>query len=190
MDGVGGALKRMADTLVARGIDIIDMDYLLKNLKENGTTVNLYKIGYADIENFNEKPKSIPQISNMMQQHQIIWNASDKKKITMQDLSCFSCIQRDVCSHFMTKKRHVLINNNNSKCKLKYPDRHSSNSLSDAESDSDNPPFNTIKNITLNDYVVIKLTGKKSVRFYVGEIISQDAFDEYTIKFMTKCGKG
>ncbi|CAL1274391.1 unnamed protein product [Larinioides sclopetarius] len=135
MDGVGGALKRMADTLVARGIDIIDMDYLLKNLKENGTTVNLYKIGYADIENFNEKPKSIPQISNMMQQHQIIWNASDKKKITMQDLFCFSCIQRDVCSHFMTKKRHVLINNNNSKCKLKYPDRHSSNSLSDAESE-------------------------------------------------------
>ncbi|CAL1261923.1 unnamed protein product [Larinioides sclopetarius] len=41
MDGVEGALKRMADTLVARGIDIIDMDYLLKNLKENGTTIHL-----------------------------------------------------------------------------------------------------------------------------------------------------
>ncbi|GBL74441.1 hypothetical protein AVEN_235391-1 [Araneus ventricosus] len=52
-----------------------------------------------------------------------------------------------------------------------------------------NPPANAIKNIIQNDYVVIKLSGKKSVRFYVGVIISQDAFDEYTAKFMRKCGK-
>ncbi|GBM24419.1 hypothetical protein AVEN_192729-1, partial [Araneus ventricosus] len=58
-----------------------------------------------------------------------------------------------------------------------------------SDSDSNNPPANAIKNIFQNDYVVIKLAGKKSVRFYVGVIISQDAFDEYTVKFMRKCGK-
>ncbi|GBM61367.1 hypothetical protein AVEN_112247-1 [Araneus ventricosus] len=62
-------------------------------------------------------------------------------------------------------------------------------SFSDTDSDSNNPPANAIKNIVQNDYVVIKLAGKKSVRFYVGVIISQDAFDEYTVKFMRKCGK-
>ncbi|GBN99584.1 hypothetical protein AVEN_241090-1 [Araneus ventricosus] len=62
-------------------------------------------------------------------------------------------------------------------------------SFSDTDSDSNNPPANSIKNIFQNDYVVIKLAGKKSVRFYVGVIISQDAFDEYTVKFMRKCGK-
>ncbi|GBM07913.1 hypothetical protein AVEN_96523-1 [Araneus ventricosus] len=63
------------------------------------------------------------------------------------------------------------------------------NSFSDTDLDSNNPPANAIKNIFQNDYVVIKLAGKKSVRFYVGVIISQDAFDEYTVKFMRKCGK-
>ncbi|GBN65498.1 hypothetical protein AVEN_13265-1 [Araneus ventricosus] len=58
-----------------------------------------------------------------------------------------------------------------------------------SDSDSNNPPANAIKNIFQNDYDVIKLAGKKSVRFYVGVIISQDAFDEYTVKFMRKCGK-
>ncbi|GBM50647.1 hypothetical protein AVEN_61366-1 [Araneus ventricosus] len=62
-------------------------------------------------------------------------------------------------------------------------------SFSDTDSDSNNPPANAIKNIVQNDYVVIKLAGKKSERFYVGVIISQDAFDEYTVKFMRKCGK-
>ncbi|GBM18191.1 hypothetical protein AVEN_22704-1, partial [Araneus ventricosus] len=58
-----------------------------------------------------------------------------------------------------------------------------------SDSDSNNPPANAIKNIVQNDYVVIKLAGKKIERFYVGVIISQDAFDEYTVKFMRKCGK-
>ncbi|GBM60496.1 hypothetical protein AVEN_212047-1 [Araneus ventricosus] len=62
-------------------------------------------------------------------------------------------------------------------------------SFTDTDSDSNNPLANAIKNIFQNDYVVIKLAGKKSVRFYVGVIISQDAFDEYTVKFMRKCGK-
>ncbi|GBN14955.1 hypothetical protein AVEN_267167-1 [Araneus ventricosus] len=66
---------------------------------------------------------------------------------------------------------------------------YSSLSFSDTDSDSNNPPANAIKNIFQNYYVVIKLAGKKSVRFYVGVIISQDAFDEYTVKFMRKCGK-
>ncbi|GBN14813.1 hypothetical protein AVEN_115746-1 [Araneus ventricosus] len=160
MDGVGGALKRMADTLVARGIaDITDSDSFLQNLKKTERTVKLYKIENTDIANLKEKSKDIPQIPNIMQKHQIIWNIIEKKKITTQDLSCFSGIQEDVCSHFMTKKRHVLMNNR----------------FSDTESDSDNPPANAIKNIAQNDYVVIKLAGKKSVRFYVGVIISQDA---------------
>ncbi|GBN84277.1 Peroxiredoxin-4, partial [Araneus ventricosus] len=40
MDGVEGALKRMADTLVARGTDIIDSDSFLQNLKKTKTVYN------------------------------------------------------------------------------------------------------------------------------------------------------
>ncbi|GBO37547.1 hypothetical protein AVEN_13631-1, partial [Araneus ventricosus] len=53
-----------------------------------------------------------------------------------------------------------------------------------SDSDSNNPPANAIKNIVQNDDVVKKLAGKKSERFYVGVIISQDAFDEYTYEKM------
>ncbi|GBM18513.1 hypothetical protein AVEN_252291-1 [Araneus ventricosus] len=51
MDGVGGALKRMADTLIARGTDITDSDSFLQNLKKTETTVKLYKTENTDIAN-------------------------------------------------------------------------------------------------------------------------------------------
>ncbi|GBM46251.1 hypothetical protein AVEN_224817-1 [Araneus ventricosus] len=92
-------------------------------------------------------------------------------------------MQFQFCVHVIYLKRFL----DNSECKLKYSDVYSSDSFSD--SDSNNLPANAIKNIVQNDYVVIKLAGKKSERFYVGVIISQDAFDEYTVKFMRKCGK-
>ncbi|GBN52438.1 hypothetical protein AVEN_103989-1 [Araneus ventricosus] len=56
MDGVGGALKRMADTLVARGTDITDSDSFLQNLKKT-ETVKLYKIENTDIANLKEKSR-------------------------------------------------------------------------------------------------------------------------------------
>ncbi|GBM47786.1 hypothetical protein AVEN_260070-1 [Araneus ventricosus] len=87
-----------------------------------------------------------------------------------------------------TKKMHFKRSYKGQKKKRKKK-KNRRNSFSDKDSDSNNPPANAIKNIFQNDYVVIKLAGKKSVRFYVGVIFSQDAFDEYTVKFMRKCGK-
>ncbi|GBO09255.1 hypothetical protein AVEN_191868-1 [Araneus ventricosus] len=91
----------------------------------------------------------------------------------------------------LRKENYRLKSKDKSKCSLSPATkvRKLIDSFSDTDSDSNNPPANAIKNIFQNDYVVIKLAGKKSVRFYVGVIFSQDAFDEYTVKFMRKCGK-
>ena len=41
-----------------------------------------------------------------------------------------------------------------------------------------------------NNYVIIKLAGKKSYKYYVALIISQESYNEFTVNFMRKCSNG
>lgn len=41
--------------------------------------------------------------------------------------------------------------------------------------------------IVPNNYIIIKLGGKKSYKFYVVLIMSQQSYSEFTVKFMQKC---
>ncbi len=72
-DGVGGALKRTADMMVAKGRNIPDAHELFKALTETNTTVKLFFVKSEDIESAMKKmPKQIPAVPGTMRIHQVI----------------------------------------------------------------------------------------------------------------------
>nr|CAI5844105.1 unnamed protein product [Callosobruchus analis] len=75
--------------------------------------------------------------------------------------------------------------------RLRYTDVYSS---SDESDDTDDIPLASLRDkmsvyFREGMYVVIKLTGKKIVRHYVGVILRNDGGGEYNIKFMKKTGR-
>lgn len=63
-DGVGGALKRSADRIVAHGGDIPDAKSLYEKLKSLDTSVELFFVEEGDIESKTEVGKSYSLLSN------------------------------------------------------------------------------------------------------------------------------
>lgn len=88
-DGVGGVLKRTADQLVARGVDITSMDSLLQCLKKNVPGVYIETVSEAGM--FEKElliPKDLKEFTGTMGVHQVLWNANTSRKMTMRELSC------------------------------------------------------------------------------------------------------
>ena len=70
-DGVGGALKNLADRLVAYGTDIPDAEALLHNLSEQ-SSVKLFKVTEEDIETCGELvPPSLKTVQGTLKVHQV-----------------------------------------------------------------------------------------------------------------------
>ncbi len=86
-DDVGGALKRTADMMVAKGRDIPDAHELFKALTETNTTVKLFFVKSEDIESAMKKmPKHIPAVPGTMRIHQVITLAPGE--LIHRDVSC------------------------------------------------------------------------------------------------------
>uniref|UniRef100_UPI00358F15CF uncharacterized protein n=1 Tax=Myxine glutinosa TaxID=7769 RepID=UPI00358F15CF len=102
-DGVGGALKRSADMMVAKGRDIPDAEELYKALTEANTTVKLFFVKGEDVENAMEKmPKQIPAVPGTMRIHQVITLAPGE--LLHRDVSCFCTTQKQFnCNCFKTQ---------------------------------------------------------------------------------------
>lgn len=74
-DGVGGYLKRTADSLVGAGSDLPNHNILLKKLKEDCTKVNLWAIDQDSINDIDQVvPVKIKSFSGTMQIHEITWH--------------------------------------------------------------------------------------------------------------------
>lgn len=99
-DGVGGALKRTADMMVAKGRDIPDAHELLT---ETNTTVKLFFVKSEDVENAMEKmPKQIPAVPGTMRIHQVITLAPGE--LIHRDVSCMCTTRKQFnCNCFNTK---------------------------------------------------------------------------------------
>ena len=70
-DGVGGALKNLADRLVAYGTDIPDAEALLYNLSKQ-SSVKLFKVTEEDIETCGELvPPSLKTVQGTLKVHQV-----------------------------------------------------------------------------------------------------------------------
>lgn len=100
-DGVGGALKKMADTAVSHGYDILNaeqlVDVLLKTNPES--KISLFIVDKFDITaNNGIAPQNLKPIKNTMRIHQIIWYLSNFRVLNLRFLSCLDCELG--CDHF------------------------------------------------------------------------------------------
>ncbi|XP_030251615.1 uncharacterized protein LOC115568462 [Sparus aurata] len=102
-DGVGGALKRAADMMVAKGRDIPDAAELYKALTESNTTVKLFFVKSQDVEEAIEKmPKLIPAVPGTMRIHQVITLAPGE--MLSRDVSCMCTTRKQFnCKCFNTQ---------------------------------------------------------------------------------------
>ena len=94
-DGVGGALKRTADRLIALGKDIPTADVFYQIMKKE-TTIRLMYIEQEIIENF-ETPEKVPAVEGIMKVKQVLTanpsqqnqNSLLQGQIMTRQLSCF-----------------------------------------------------------------------------------------------------
>ena len=99
MDGIGGTLKRTADSLVSYGKNISSVEEFLKELKVACPKTSLTEITednfqeIAPLCNLNISP--IPQVTLM---HQAAWDSSFPDTIYPRTLSCLVC--HGICNHF------------------------------------------------------------------------------------------
>lgn len=91
-DGIGGCLKRTADTVVAQGHDIDSLPRLVEVLQENTRNIVLCVVHEDDIKAIKQMiPQSLPPFKGTMKTHQIVFLKDNPKELKMRTLSCFHC---------------------------------------------------------------------------------------------------
>lgn len=123
-DGVGAAIKRISDNLVAKGSDIKDATDLFTLVKER-TSVEMYFIEEPQIELMDQKKLlfQIKKIPGIMKVHQIISKENENfvytreyscfcKKLPVVDHTCFDLkvvkIIDEECSKVMAEEEQML----------------------------------------------------------------------------------
>jgi len=100
-DGVGGCIKRYADSLVAHGHDITSADELVSALKEKVST-HLFLIQDADISTIDEQfdTSKVKPLKGTMKLHQLTWTRGMCNFLGVRYLSCLECPMDQVCHHY------------------------------------------------------------------------------------------
>lgn len=100
-DGVGGSVKRLADTFVARSFDIPNLDKLISLLETINSNTKFYVIDREEIETMDKIIlKTIPPFKGTLLIHQLTWNRAVPSFIQARSLSCSSCDTMDTCEHY------------------------------------------------------------------------------------------
>lgn len=199
-DGIGGCLKRTADSIVAHGRDLPNLDILVNELKAACKGINVLAISDESISEMdNYVPNNISPFKGTLSTHQIVWCSDHPSKVFPRRLSCLKCLTS--CEHYGLgefKVKHVTVvsdstsavpetlTSNNSR--LRYEDVYCS---SDDDDPDDHVSLSTIKaglkpNFEEGMFILVKLSGKKITRHYVAQILTIDEGGEFTIKFMKK----
>lgn len=98
MDGVGGSLKRNADSQVAHGNDITTVEEFVSVLQTVCPKISLTEIPSQNIDSMKSICKQeISPIPNVMKMHQAVWDKSTPSSIYTRSLSCFEC--KKICCH-------------------------------------------------------------------------------------------
>ncbi|KAA0712540.1 hypothetical protein E1301_Tti019064 [Triplophysa tibetana] len=94
-DGVGGAVKRVADSAVQGGADVQTPEHLYKLLKEKESSIKYYWISDEDIKRYDEAlPDSVLAVKGTLKIHQV--TTAQPGKIQHREISCF-CSRPDIC---------------------------------------------------------------------------------------------
>lgn len=179
-DGIGGYIKRTADSIVARGSDLADFETLLRTLKEVCTGVKILCIDENRIEAIDALlPNQLQTFKGTMQIRQITWAKNKRWDIYLRKLSCIDCDPSTRCDHFDLGTVSYLEFHPGEP--LRYSDVYSTSS----DEENDRETFQILP----SNYVVVKLTGKKdSFRHFIAVVLSVERQSEFTVKFLRRAG--
>lgn len=95
-DGVGGALKRIADTAVQRGADIQSPEDLYSFLTEQESSITFYWVSEESFIKYdNSVPVNIPTVRGTLRIHQVM--CEEPAVIKWREISCF-CARPALCN--------------------------------------------------------------------------------------------
>ena len=94
-DGVGGAVKRLADEHVKKGGDIQKPEDLYQLLQSTASNIRYFWVSESDVSRYDENvPENLPPVKGTFQIHQI--ESTAPERIHHREVSCF-------CSRNQTK---------------------------------------------------------------------------------------
>ncbi|XP_031781055.1 uncharacterized protein LOC107982089 [Nasonia vitripennis] len=100
-DGIGGALKRLADDQVKYGRDVSNFDAFLSIIKEKSKKIYISSITEVDISKVeNQVSNEIKCYNGTRQMYQFTWRVENSTKIYFNKLSCLICLPGEKCRHF------------------------------------------------------------------------------------------
>ena len=100
-DGIGGVLKRTADSLVAHGRDINNYDTLVQELSVNSKNVFIATVKEEDIIKIDEEvPNNLQAFIGSMKVHQFKWSKTEPHLIRFNEMSCYVCDVEKECIHY------------------------------------------------------------------------------------------
>lgn len=111
-DGVGGTIKRTADSAVRLGKDVANIDEFMasvSNLRPLVLQVEETSITEVDVILKSHLKNLIP-IKNTMMLHQVIWKNQHKQtSLNCRFLSCIWCRNKKNCSHQFTYDHNLIV---------------------------------------------------------------------------------
>ncbi|XP_054280654.1 uncharacterized protein LOC128998509 [Macrosteles quadrilineatus] len=210
-DGVGGTIKRTADSAVNMGKDVSNLEQFMtavSNLK-----IQVLEVDEAKMKSVDSilKPKLVHlrAIKDTLKLHQIVWNSPDGTGLDCRFLSCIICRNKSKCPHQMTSYHSLITEAADSAPSTSIPRTETSIatcrrerlSYHDVYSDDDdhnetvqNPsvvtpcelPSDEVNDLSTGDFVLVRFPLNKIVKFYIGEVIQKYKDGDYEVKFLRK----
>ena len=95
-DGVGGAIKRLADDHVKKGGDIQKPEDLYQLLQSTASNIRHFWVSETDVSRYDEAvPDNLPPVKGTFKIHQI--ESTEPGKIHHREVSCFCSRQKSPC---------------------------------------------------------------------------------------------
>ncbi|XP_054262091.1 uncharacterized protein LOC128986031 [Macrosteles quadrilineatus] len=196
-DGVGGCLKRTADSLVNQSKDITNCQSFIDNLEQHCPNIKLMKI---DVEQMDVIDKIIPDkqtfppVKGTMSIHQITWFKQEAQVLQARKLSCLKkhC-KNQKCKHYHVATVHIPKESSKKtsdpkkpRKQLHYKDVYTSDEMSDEEPPTLGDDLPTIgkNDIVIGDWVAVVYDDL----WYPG-IIERKMDENVEITFMKRNGK-
>lgn len=108
-DGVGGTIKRTADSAVLMGKDVANIEQFMtavSNLKP--LVLQIDEASMNNIDAVLKAKLALQPIKETMKLHQVTWNSQDGMRLNCRFLSCIDCRNKAHCTHQMTSYHNLL----------------------------------------------------------------------------------
>lgn len=185
-DGVGGSLKKSADQLVCHGHDITSASSFMELLIKKNTKVHIYQITTSDINEVQNilDLKDQETIKNTMRIRQLVWNSSEKSKLILKYLSCLECANNK-CDHFLMNPA----SHNFSQLDVTRTSSLPANNVPVVNENTVTIEESLEERLDTNDFVLIKLQGRKQTKHYFAAQILENTDIKLTVKFLKYDGE-